>query len=65
VHLKGLTNLEWLFLSDTQITPEGVNKLKKTLPDCRIDYSAQRLSTDWPNGGSSNLIWKAPSNGVE
>ena len=37
-HLEGLTKLEWLSLIDTQVTPEGVKKLKKALPECVILY---------------------------
>jgi hypothetical protein len=36
-HLKGLTSLESLILQDTQVTPEGVERLQHALPDCQID----------------------------
>jgi len=35
VHLKGLTNLEVLWLG-SNITDAGVAELKKALPDCEI-----------------------------
>ena len=34
--LKGLANLSSLFLSDTKVSPEGVARLKKALPQCTI-----------------------------
>jgi len=36
VHLKGLTKLFHLNLSDTQVTDTGVAELKKALPKCNI-----------------------------
>ena len=36
VHLKGLTNLLTLILTDTQVTYAGVADLKKALPNCNI-----------------------------
>ena len=35
-HLSGLTALEELYLSDTQVTSGGVAELQKALPNCRI-----------------------------
>lgn len=35
-HLKTLSNLEYLALDSTQVTGEGVEELKKALPDCEI-----------------------------
>ncbi len=35
-HLAGLTNLEWLWLGDTQVTDAGVEALRKKLPKLRI-----------------------------
>lgn len=37
-HLGGLANLEWLILTETNVTPEGVKKLQAALPNCKIDY---------------------------
>ncbi len=37
-HLKGLTNLELLVLGDTQVTDEGIKKLREALPNCNINY---------------------------
>ena len=37
-HLKGLSSLEFLDLRDTQVTPEGVQKLQEALPECQIEY---------------------------
>ena len=36
VHLLGLTNLQTLNLSRTQVTDTGIAELQKTLPNCRI-----------------------------
>jgi hypothetical protein len=33
VHLKGLTQLQDLFLSDTKVTAAGVNRLRAALPN--------------------------------
>ena len=38
VHLKGLTNLEKLGLSNTKITRGEIAELQKALPNCRISY---------------------------
>ena len=37
-HLRGLTQLRQLNLDDTQVTNEGVEKLKKSLPNCEISH---------------------------
>tara|TARA_B100000686_G_C16407763_1_gene770613 strand:- start:111 stop:230 length:120 start_codon:yes stop_codon:yes gene_type:complete len=36
VHLLGLTNLQALYLSRTQITEAGFAELQKALPNCTI-----------------------------
>ena len=36
VHLRQLTKLRFLYLSDTNVTEEGVAMLQKALPDCEI-----------------------------
>ena len=36
VHLKGLTQLQELYLVDTKVTDEGVKKLQQALPNCKI-----------------------------
>ena len=36
VHLMGLTKLEGLYLNDTQVTDEGVKRLRQALPNCKI-----------------------------
>jgi len=38
-HLTGLRTLEWLELSGTQLTEQGIEELRKALPNCRIDWS--------------------------
>jgi hypothetical protein len=35
-HLKGLTALRTILLSDTKVTDAGVNQLKKSLPDAVV-----------------------------
>ena len=35
-HLKGLTNLQLLWIAKTQVTDEGVKKLQQALPNCEI-----------------------------
>jgi hypothetical protein len=37
IHLSGLTNLHTLQLFGTAVTATGIEKLQKTLPDCKID----------------------------
>ena len=37
VHLKGLTNLKNLGLSNTKITRAGIAELQKALPNCEIE----------------------------
>ena len=39
--LEGLKNLRSLYLWQTKVTPEGVDKLKQSLPKCRIDTGWQ------------------------
>lgn len=36
VHLEGMSKLETLNLEDTEVTDDGVNKLKAALPKCQI-----------------------------
>ena len=36
MHLKGMTNLQSLYLQGTTITDAGIAELQKTLPNCRI-----------------------------
>ncbi len=36
-HLQGLTKLEKLWLRHTQVTDEGLRKLKQALPNCKIE----------------------------
>ena len=35
-HLKGLRKLQGLYLYNTQVTEEGMKKLRQTLPYCGI-----------------------------
>jgi hypothetical protein len=35
-HLKGLTQLQMLFLRETKVTDQGVKKLQQALPKCNI-----------------------------
>jgi hypothetical protein len=37
-HLRGLTQLQLLYLGGTQITDEGVKKLQEALPNCEITH---------------------------
>ena len=39
-HLKGLANLRALYLPGTDVTDEGVKKLRQTLPHCWITRDA-------------------------
>jgi serine/threonine protein kinase/Leucine-rich repeat (LRR) protein len=39
-HLEGLTNLEMLNLSRTKVTQAGVERLRKALPACTIQWAA-------------------------
>lgn len=41
VHLKGLKSLERLMLDYTKVTPAGVAKLRKALPDAKITARGQ------------------------
>lgn len=41
-HLKGLTNLKELFIQQTKVTEEGIEKLKKALPDCQFKTGHKR-----------------------
>jgi hypothetical protein len=36
-HLRGLTQLQWLYLNSTQVTDAGVAELKKALPNVYIE----------------------------
>ena len=38
VHLKGLTKLTYLYLTNTQVTDAGIAGLKKALPNCAINH---------------------------
>jgi len=35
VNLKGITNLQYLYLNNTKVTLVGMEKLKKALPNCK------------------------------
>jgi hypothetical protein len=37
-HLKGLTQLQTLWLGSTHVTDEGVRQLSRVLPNCRIAH---------------------------
>jgi hypothetical protein len=39
VHLHGLKNLTFLEINTTQATPAGIDKLRKALPNCRIQWN--------------------------
>jgi hypothetical protein len=43
--LEGLTKLWILCLNNTKVTEEGVKRLQKSLPNCRIGDYAVRV--DW------------------
>ncbi len=34
----GLSNLTYLYLQGTEVSDEGVSKLKEALPNCRIRF---------------------------
>ena len=36
VHLKGMAELQWLYLRRTKVTDAGVADLQKSLPNCKI-----------------------------
>lgn len=36
-HLHGLTSLRWLYLNNTRVTDEGLARLRRALPNCRIE----------------------------
>ena len=36
--ITGLANLQYLFLANTQTTPEGVKKLRQALPNCDVEH---------------------------
>jgi len=38
VHLMGLSNLTDLDLGGTEVSDEGISKLKEALPNCEIDF---------------------------
>ena len=38
VHLKDLTQLEHLYLNNTQVTDAGVAELQRALPNCKIEH---------------------------
>ena len=55
VHLKGLTALRWIELSGSKVTPEGIERLRKSLPNAQVDdwnHMARRTPSRW--GDSSN-----------
>ena len=37
-HLKGLTSLQTLILTDTKVTDDGFKELQQALPSCKIFY---------------------------
>ena len=51
-HLMRLTSLESLDLYDTQVTPEGVERLKRALPECKIDYQPPTRSGEENGDGT-------------
>ncbi len=38
-HFTGLTELKWLTLWGTNVTPEGVRELSRSLPTCNIQIA--------------------------
>jgi hypothetical protein len=36
IHLEHLPNLQSLYLEDTQVTEQGIKRLQRALPDCRV-----------------------------
>ena len=38
VHLKGLTDLKYLGLQDTDLSAESVEDFQESLPDCKIVF---------------------------
>ncbi|MBI83284.1 MAG: hypothetical protein CMJ81_08825 [Planctomycetaceae bacterium] len=46
VHLRGLTNLQWLGLRYTKVTPAGIARLKKELPHCQVHHELKKTTTD-------------------
>jgi hypothetical protein len=47
-HLKGLIGLEFLHLRNTNVTQEGVEELKKALPNLivRLDHASEGKKKD-------------------
>jgi hypothetical protein len=43
-HLEKLTDLKSLFLDNTNVTSEGVEKLQRALPNCQINHIHLRLT---------------------
>jgi len=37
-HVQGLTNLEYLDLTSTQVTSQGIKELQEALPNCDIQW---------------------------
>jgi hypothetical protein len=38
-HIEVLPHLQWLNLTGTEVTAEGVQKLQQALPHCEIDWT--------------------------
>lgn len=36
-NLRGLAGLRWLCVKNSQVTDEGVNSLRQSLPKCKIE----------------------------
>ena len=55
--LKGLTQLQYLTLENTQVSDAGIAGLQQALPNCRITKQPRRPSCrrwrpgTWPDGG--------------